>query len=214
MCYILSSGVDSQQLQCSALDAANNLYYFPSLRGPLEGSDAIVADLALFNTYASSIGGVAYIYSVPSTQVNCSGTVSAVEYCYRGSDGQLGTELLAFTLLTLEQNGLNFRVTDGIEVRTIPHSQICAESFSNIQYCCDTTSLNMADHFILPAPNFAFGIAIPTSSVCLLGYQRLFQVAHYQKAQTVIPNVGSTFSVGNQVTQGLRALRFRLSELE
>ena len=210
MCYILSSGVDSQQ-QCSALDATNNLYYFPSLRGPLEGNDEIVEDFAFLNTYTSSVGGVTYIYSVPSTQVNCSGTVLAVEYCYRGSTGQLGTELLAFTLLTLEQNGRNFNITDRIEVRTTPHSQICTESFSNIQYCCDTTSLNMADHFILPASNFAFGIAIPTSSVTLLGYQRLFQVAHYQ---TVIQSVESTFSVGNQVTQGLRLLRFQLSELE
>ena len=72
----------------------------------------------------------------------------------------------------------------------------------------------MADHFILPASNFAFGITIPPSSVSLLillGYERLFQVDHYQ---IVIPNVGSTFPVGSQVTQGLRLLRFHLSELE
>ena len=157
---------------------------------------------------------MSFIYSVPSTQVNCSGTVSAVEYCYRGSTGQLGTELLAFTLLTLEQNGLDFTITDRIEVRTTPRSQICTGDrllFPSNQYCCDTTSLNMADHFILSASNFAFGITIPTSSVSLLGYQSLFQVAHYQ---AVIPSVGSTFSVSNQVTQGLRLLRFQLSELE
>ena len=214
MCYILSSGVESQQLQCSALDAANNLYYFPSLRGPLEGNDERVAGAAFLNTYESSVGGATYIYSVPLTQVNCSGTVSAVEYCYRGSDGQLGTELLAFTLLTLEQNGLNFRVTDRIEIRTTPHSQICTGSISNIQYCCDITSLNMADHFILPVSNFSFGIITPPSSVSLLGYRRLFQVAHYQESQAIIPSVGSTFSVGSQVTQGIRLLRFQLSELE
>ena len=217
MCYILSSGVDSQQLQCSALDAANNLYYFPSLRGPLEGNDGIVAGYASSNTYIPSSPGVSFIYSVPLTQVNCSGTVLAVEYCYRGSNGQLGNELLAFTLLTLEQNSLNFRVTDRIEMRTTPRSQICTGDrfiFPNYQYCCDTTSLNMADHFILPASNFAFGIAISTSSVSLLGYQSLFQVAHYQESQIIIPSVGSTFSVGNQVTQGLRQLRFQLSELE
>ena len=205
----MSSGVDSQ-LQCSALDAANNLYYFPNLPR-LEGNDGIVAGAALVNTYTSSVGGVTYIYPVPLTQMNCSGTVLTVEYCYRGSTGQLGNELLAFTLLTLEQNGLNFTITDRIEVRTTPRSQICTESISNIQYCCDTTSLNMADHFILPASKFACGIAIPPSSVSLLGYQHLFQVAHYQ---TVIPSVGSTFPVGNQVTQGSRVLRFHLSELD
>ena len=218
MCYILSSGVDSQQLQCSALDAAKNLYYFPSLRGPLEGSDEIVAGFASSNTYILSSPGVSFIYSVPSTQVNCSGTVLVVEYCYRGSNGQLGTELLAFTLLTLEQNGRDFRVTDRIEIRTTPLPQICTGDrfiLPNYQYCCGTTSLNMADHFILPASNFAFGIAIPTtSSVSLLGHQSLFQVAHYQESQTIIPSVGSTFSVGNQVTQGLKLLRFQLSELE
>ena len=204
--------MDSQgyQWQCSALDAAN-LYYLPNLP---EGNDRAVA--VLFGSYISSSAGTAYIYPVPSTQVNCSGTVSAVEYCYRGSTGQLGTELLAFTLLTLEQNGRNFRVTDRIDIRTTPHSQICTGYqfiLPNYQYCCDTTSLNMADRFILPASNFAFGIAIPTSSVSLLGYRSSLQVAHYQEAQTVIPNVGSTFSVGNQVTQGLRVLQFHMSKL-
>ena len=163
-------------------------------------------------SYNSSVGGTTYIYPVPLTQVNCSGTVSAVEYCYRGSTGQLGTELLAFTLLTLEQNGLNFTITDRIEIRTTPHSQICTGGIANIQFCCDTTSLNMADHFILPASNFAFGIAIPPSSVSLLGFRSSLQVAHYQEAQTVIPSVGSTFSVSNPVTQGLRLLQFHMSK--
>ena len=201
--------MDSQgyQLQCSALDAANNLYYLPNLP---EGNDGVVALSALL--YIPSSAGVTYIYPVPSTQVNCSGTVSAVEYCYGGNSGQLGTELLAFTLLTLEQNGLNFRITDRIEVRTTPRSQICTGIIT--QYCCDTTSLNMADHFPLPAPNFAFGIAIPPSSVSLLGFRSSLQVAHYQVSQTVIPNVGSTFSVSNQdqVTQGLRLLRLHMSK--
>ena len=208
--------MDSQgyQWQCSALDAANNLYYLPNLP---EGNDGAVALSALL--YIPSSAGVTYIYPVPSTQVNCSGTVSAVEYCYRGSDGQLGTELLAFTLLTLEQNGLNFRITDRIEIQTTPRSQICTGSLFSIQYCCDAISLNMADHFPLPAPNFAFGIAIPTSNVSLLGFRSSlqvahYQVAHYQVAQTVIPSVGSTFSVGNQdqVTRGLRLLRLHMSK--
>ena len=201
--------MDSQgyQWQCSALDAAN-LYYLPNLP---EGNDRAVA--VLFGSYISSSAGTAYIYPVPSTQVNCSGTVSAVEYCYRGNTGQLGTELLAFTLLTLEQNGSNFRVTDRIDIRTTPHSQICTRFLlTTTQYCCDITSLNMADRFILPAPNFAFDIAIPPSSVSLLGFRSSLQVAHYQEAQTVIPSVGSTFSVGNTVIQGLRLLRFHMSK--
>ena len=195
----MSSGVDSQsyQWQCSALDVANNLYYLPNIP---EGKYTGVT----LTAYTLSQPGVTYIYPVPSTQVNCSGTVSAVEYCYRGSDGQLGNELLAFTLLTLEQNGLNFRVTGRIDIRTTPHS--CTRS----PYCCDTTSLNMAGHFILPAPNFAFGIAIPHSSVILLEYNSSLQAAHYQTSQTVM----GTFSVGKMdlVTQGLRFLRLHISK--
>ena len=207
----MSSGVDSQQ-QCSALDAANNLYYFPNLP-QLEGNDGTVADAALSGSYSTSFSGRTYIYPVSLTQVNCSGTVSAIKYCYmyKGNSRQLGNELLAFTLLTLEQNGLNFRITDRIEVRTTPRSQICTERSSLSQYCCDTTSLNMVDHFILPASNFAYGIAIPPVGVRLLGSNYPCHQVYKPQYQTL--NVGSTF-VGIQITQGLRILRFHLSELE
>ena len=206
--------VDSQgyQWQCSALDTADNRYYLPDLQ---DGNSLTILLIALTaSAYTPSSVGVTYIYTVPSIEVSCSGTVSAIGYCYTGSSEQLETEQLVFTFLTLKQNGLNFTVTDSIEVRARPRSQICSQLRGTL-YCCDATSLNMTDHFILPASNFAFGIAIPPSSVRLLGFNNpSLQVAHYQEAQTVIPSVGSTFSVGNLVTQGLRLLRFHISKFK
>ena len=158
-----------------------------------------------------SSAGETYIYPVPSTQVNCSGTVLAVEYCYKSSSRQLGTEQPAFTLLTLEQNGLNFTVTDRIEVRTTPRPQICTQ-VGQVTFCCDTTSLNMSDQFPLPAPSFAFG-AIISTDISLLGFNDdAFEAIQYQ---TIIPNEGHSFAVNESslvTNKGLRLLQFHMSK--
>ena len=86
----------------------------------------------------------------------------------------------------------------------------------------------MVDNFTLPASNFAFGIAVPeyttmyyrgiltSSTVLLFGFiNASFHADHYQVPQSTIPNVGSTFSVGNDSLvndQGLTLLRFHISK--
>ena len=100
--------------------------------------------------------------SIPST-LNCSGTVTAVEYCYRAGDSQLGTEQLVFTLLTLQQSGTTFTIIDVIPISSTPTSDICTSGVMDAQYCYDTLSLDMMNSFLLPTDNFSFGVVTSTS---------------------------------------------------
>ena len=198
----VSTGMKSEEFRCSALDPATDSYHFPNL--PL--NDLTIAGDDFRNRRIDSSSGVTYIYPVSSSQVNCSGTVTGLSYCYAG--GQMGTEQLAFTFSTLEQTGNNiFRVTDRIEVRATPRNEICTR-----QFCCDMMPLDMTDYFILPAaPNFAFGITISQSSpssINVLGLRDMPLVPQYQTSplQTMI-------RVDQQVlNQGPRLLSLRISK--
>ena len=202
---------------CSDWNDTSNTYYFPNV--DIELLSLLYAKIFL----VPSTAGVAYIYPVSSTQVNCSGTVSAVEYCYTVGREQLGTEQLAFTLLTLEKNGLDLEeVRKEIEVQTTPQSEICPLSGPrNHYYCCDITPLDITDQLPLPHTDFDFGIIIPDSNVNLLGYNPLFnralQVENYQIRTSSIPATGfNTISLTNTrktTDQTLRLLRFHIGEL-
>ena len=197
------------QWSCSSLDTANNRYLLPDLD---IGDDSDVANLI------GSITNEDYIFPVPSA-LNCGGTVSAIWYCYTGNS--IGREQSVFTLLTLQQNNLDFTITDVIPVRSTPTTEICTARsvliVGTVQYCCDTLSLDMMDRFSLPAPNFAFGV-LPEDS--LLAYNSAFLsnflVEHYRFADSVIgtPTTGNTISLNTRASdRALRLLQFFISKL-
>lgn len=145
---------------------------------------------------------------MPSAQVNCSGTVTALQYAYRW-DGISGTEELVFTLLIFRQSGTDITVLGKTEVRT--NSGECRD----ISACCiGTTSLRPMDQFAIPDSNFAFGIVIPAHSPQLLvGFlNSANRVKQYQKV-SFNPIVGSTTKLLKAelvLDQGLRVLVFRI----
>ena len=201
----VSTGMKSEEFRCSALDPATDSYHFPNL--PLNDQTIAGEDFRLRRIDSSS--GVTYIYPVSSAQVNCSGTVTALSYCYTAGDQM--AEQLAFTFSTLEQttgSANNFRVTDRIQVHTTPRDEICTH-----QFCCDMMPLDMTDYFILPAAsNFTFGISIPQSSqssINVLGL-RMPLVPHYQ---VNVNQQRAMITVGQQVlNQGPRLFSLHISK--
>ena len=146
-----------------------------------------------------------------------------MEYCYRAGDSQLGTEQLVFTLLTLQQSGLDFTITDVIPISSTPTSDKCTKlfQFSYFQYCCDILSLDMLDSFLLPAENFAFGVQISghASSVNLLGYNGIFSpqfvVEQFRYTQISAPVIGDTVTlteINRESDRTLRLLQFSISK--
>lgn len=202
-CSTIPAGTDAlpYQWSCSALDTVRNGYFLPGLPY-VDDPDGFVANNSI--DFLPSATALLYIYPLPSS-LNCSGTVSAVRYCYF-DDNELGTERPIFTLLTLEQNGVFFNITYLTRVFSTPTAQICTGT-SGSQYCCDSYTLRIMDQFHLPASNFAFGI-IPASSVLLLGFNQVvnpeYVVEHYRETPSTF-ETGATIEVGSSVTD--RALR-------
>ena len=203
-------GLNAQyQWSCSPLlEITNNRYRLPNLG---DGNDGTIASIAL--RLFPSESGTSYIFPIPST-LNCSGTVTAVEYCYRTGNNLLGTQQLVFTLLTLQQSGFDFTITDVIPISSTPTSDICTRPFLSLsQYCCDILSLDMLDSFLLPAENFAFGVVTTSSSVDLLTYngdnypQFLVDHFRYTQADFSAPVIGDSITLTESNRESDRALR-------
>ena len=145
--------------------------------------------------------------------LNCSGIISSLRFCYKTSSVFFDQEHLVFTLWIMRRGGLNLNITNSIVVNSTPREDICTAGDLKFQYCCDTILLNMTDRFSIPLENFAFGI---TSPGFLLRYPALnfqsLQVDHYRFLNIPTPSVGSVYTVEDsdslETDRGLRLFQF------
>lgn len=189
------------------------------------GDDVDVANVT-GERYGSYADNHVVVMPIPLT-LNCSGTVTAMEFCYfrivRDSVIQYGTEYQFITLLILVQNSsLTYTIRNRIDIYSTPTPEICTDrQFEGVQddyrYCCDSMVLNITDRFSLPALNFAFGIISP-SELLQLGYLLLhnpeYRVEQYSNDPVSgIPVVNNTFTLTRPRTQQtLRLLKFVISK--
>ena len=127
---------------------------------------------------------MSYVYPVPSASRNCSGTVTAIQFCYRLQQlPQDGTTLHVFTLGILVQNAntAGYEESDSIDVRSTPPPGMRAQSngnntfcysLENSRFCCDLFHLNNSLSFVFPKGNFAIAISTPSSSMARLQMYR------------------------------------------
>ena len=208
-----SAGTQAQyQWSCSPLDTANNRYLLPDLGIRNDGDAADNRELLLASADA------VYVFPLPSS-LNCSGRVSALQYCYEGSN--LGTEQSIFRLIILQQSGSTFTVNNTVLVRSTPSDQICTRGFviflwRSVTHCCDTLTLEMSNQFNLPASNFAFGTISINGLFAYLPTVTPLDVDHYRFDQSAVSTtVGSTISVGTgnlRSDRTVRLLQFYLSK--
>ncbi len=138
--------------RCSPLDTSSNKYYFPDLGGRAQ---------VLGYTRQPSSFNYSYIYSVNDDALNCSGTVTAVEYCYNTGSNSHKT---VFTLLILTHSNDRFIVDRNIQIRFVENQNQCGDP------CCEVRSLLDGDQFVLPARNFLIGVTIEDEGPNLLGF--------------------------------------------
>ena len=204
---------------CSPLDGGNESYTLPDLG---EWDSVIVFSQIGTALQLASLNNVD-IYPVPPT-LNCSGTVSAVKYCY-GSSETIGINSLVFTLLILEKNGLRFRVTDVIQVQHRSNTNCIAKSRytleglidgSDPQYCCSSMNL---EQFHIPQPNFAFAV-VPAHSIIAYNPTSFpdYKVEKYSFPKSVLHTliaVGDTFTLTNtsrRTNESLLVIQFVISK--
>ena len=116
--------------------------------------------------------GVSYVYPVLSASRNCSGTVTAIKFCYRLRDRMLlGRVVHVFTLNILAPLNNFSRLSPSINVTSMPmvgsqpgSGGICYSSRDVGQiYCCDHLHLDTLQTFAFPKEDFV--IVISTSPI-------------------------------------------------
>lgn len=198
--------MDAQRWSCSPLDKEENLYLLPALKTE-RARDSFLSFLSdLFKNDVE-------VYPVPSS-LNCSGTVTTLEYCYAKSSISYGTNYQIFTLLTLEQNGLTFMISDMIDIYSTPTAQGCSSS-SGYESCCDSFMLREMNQFNLPASNFAYGL-VPSLSIRLLrNSDSDFRSAEHYSSDVSTLQVGRSFTVTSRDRRtdlALRSLQFAIGK--
>ena len=210
-----SAGQQQYQWSCSSRDPFTNLSTLPDL--PVKDPGYIAS-----NSQSFTIPNDAVVYSVPQ-MLDCTKTVSAVEFCYSDAKN-FNTEEYVFTLLTFNRSGSSFTVVNTIAVRSTPSPGKCANHTITpaitIQACCDRFSLDSQDRFRLPTDeNFAFGIISENSGRKLRGYYSEPYpelIAPYFKLDidSGIPVIGSTITLTEEFSiRALKMFNFVLGEL-
>ena len=111
-------------------------------------------------TQERSEKGLTHIYTIPTDSEghNCSGTAVAIQYCVAINTSNMKNT--SFSLLILDQDGLQFTVTKRIRVRT-PEDTFCSPSGnSNELVCCTKEALSPTEQFKISSSlsSFTFGI--------------------------------------------------------
>ena len=198
--------------ECSGL-TNGSLYYLPGFNwtGWTRVYDAR-------NDLGDSGQGLSFVYSIPSSGLGCTGTATAVEFCYKitifGFNNAPPDGYLVFTLSMLSQSGSSFTVEYSIPVNSRPNIVKCVWSGNYYwnYYCCDSVRLHTANQFQLPADNFAFGITTPLSLWNSPTLQFITKYSSEQYQKEISLSTGMTYYFGNAFTAELRAFRFHLSK--
>lgn len=163
--------------------------------------------------------GFTYIFTLPSrpTQRNCSGNVSAIQYCFMVNHSvQQNSTQNVFSLLSLTRSSFHFTVDNAIMVNSTLLESKCTISQPSAtgMLCCDTTVLT--EEFKIPSTdNFAFGVVIVNMKVLPLVFARKYRAEQFIVA--LGPNFdsyeGSLNMSNRENNESLPLLRFLIGNL-
>lgn len=157
------------------------------------------------------------IFSIPprSPERNCSGTVTALQYCYESTAefldrGQRNINI--FWLLTLSRNGSRFTVSRRYMARTTPRDSVCVNSSETRRVCCAETARN----FQITASTHWFGVTVLGQNRRPLAFADSvtdYEVEQFQvRISNTVPAVDDTLIVDNLLNRPLLLLRFLLGK--
>ena len=191
----------SYEWKCSPLDTDEKKHYLPDFGG---------RTVVLGYTWEQSPAGITYIYDVDESTLNCSGTVTAVEFCYVRTSAMRRN---VFDLLILTQQDNNTaRITKSIPICFHPSSDKCDSS--NSSKCCDVMTLTEQDQFNISTSHFLIGmvnVAIPNLAAPYSNMYSRFQTPSYQLSVGQ-PTANSMFTLTGTITRPLRLMWFHISK--
>ena len=113
--------------------------------------------------------GTTIIFTLPSKspERNCSGTVTALQYCYqaRARDIDIPQNIFDFVSLSKVEGSSQFTVIRIFPVTTSPQENECTDPSGSVQrICCTTTALNSTIQFQVTSLISWFGIILRRGS--------------------------------------------------
>ncbi len=195
--------LSSYEWRCSPLDTINNKYYLPDFGGTAS---------VLGYTWALSVVGVTYIYDVDESTLNCSGTVTAVEFCYFRTSSSRNHRNVFDLLILTRQDSNSIRVTKSIPISFHPSSDQCDSADSS--QCCDIMTLTEQDQFDIAASNFLIGmvnVETPNLAAFFANMYPRFQTPSYQLS-VGRPTANSMLTLSGAISQPLRLMWFHISK--
>ena len=143
--------------------------------------------------------GTTYFFIIPpeSAERNCSGTVVAIQYCYRVHRNRINSAQDVFSFHSVTRDGFVFTVNSSFTVRTTPHQESeCTNIMGMHYFCCDTTTLSADNQLSISSESYTFGVTIIDNQVTPYAFtdDTEFVVEQFQVA------IGTTIPAGTSYT--------------
>ena len=150
----------------------------------------------------STTTNVIHFYRVGYLNQDCSGEVTAIEYCYEYDVSGAGEAVFNWTVLILEYIGTSsYSISNTYTIESRPDSSSsvnCSAASNGRKECCDVDQIN---GFNLP-DTFVFGVFGPsqgnTHNATLLGFHDILQ--QYQVTTMLLSSAGLSLSVGSSIS--------------
>ena len=159
------------------------------------------------STLTTSENGYTYIFTLPS-ESSCSGTLTAVEYCYV-TQRDIMQDIFILLLLTRGEGSSNFAVDNVLTVQDKPVNDICP-SHGSKRYCCNTTIVTNGSH-VSSLNNYAFGISTINDQTLPLRFDTdvaQYRVEHFKyNSPDSLFSKGQSFTPANLVNESLFLVR-------
>jgi len=191
---------------CSSYDSANDRYYLPDYGD--------TSNIFQFVWEASIVRG-SYVYPINEDELNCTGNVTALKFCYTMTlSPENSTPTNSFQFLTLTRNHSNtFEVTRSIQVTASPSEVTCMNN-SHPHRCCEKKEFNPQDQFSITTPNLAIGFVLQQSTVSLQGWHASaylnYSASSYISSSSL--TLGTMHDLGKQGNNALRIFWLHISK--
>lgn len=156
-----------------------------------------------------------FIYTLPpesAQQRNCTGPVTAIEYCYLATELDIvfGSLIEIFDLHILTRVGESqFQIEQSISIQSIPTSGKCHLAPPFNVACCETTTLSGGDVFSLPPSEFVFGVTVALTQLLIFADSAVeYNVQHLEVQSALLSGSFAVSVLDSLTSESLILMRF------
>ena len=180
-----------------------------------------VNTVSMLSSLIQTMDSATYFFTIPpeSAERNCSGTVVAIQYCYRVPQNLINSaQLDVFLFHSVTRDGFVFTVNSSFTVRATPHLESECTRIFGLQFylCCDTATLSAENQLSISPESYTFGITIINANQVIsfaFGGTAEFVAEQFQGSLGVSLRAGSSYELeASKQTNGLLLMRFLIGK--